>query len=284
MDQINLIKAESIAEESDQAAISALGTLLDDSRLYKSSKDYKELLDFVGRMKNFAPFNALLLQIQKPGLMYAATVRDWRIRFNRTIQEGARPLLIMWPFAPVALVYDVQDTQGDEIPEDALNTFIAYGDVSFQEIKKVIDKLHKKEIEVYLIDQGDGAAGSIRYKGSFKSGKKIVRQYKIQINMNHKAPVQLVTVFHELGHLFLGHIGEDKNLQIKGRMGLGLAQMEIEAESVAYVLAKRIGVDSKSAAYLSSHINKFDTEQSLDIYHIMWASGKIEALFKGSIF
>src|SRR6266481_5672276 len=44
---------------------SMLDQLLDDSRLYTQSKDFKELLEFVVRLRNFAPFNAMLLQVQK---------------------------------------------------------------------------------------------------------------------------------------------------------------------------------------------------------------------------
>ncbi|MBE7508242.1 MAG: hypothetical protein HS101_18425 [Planctomycetia bacterium] len=66
--------------------------LLTESRLYKHSKDYKDLLDFVVRLRNFAPFNAMLLQVQKPGLGYAASARDWLLRFGRKPKEGARPL------------------------------------------------------------------------------------------------------------------------------------------------------------------------------------------------
>lgn len=47
-----------------EAARSLLDQLLADSRLYTQSKDYKELLDFVVRLRNFAPFNAMLLQVQ----------------------------------------------------------------------------------------------------------------------------------------------------------------------------------------------------------------------------
>jgi hypothetical protein len=44
---------------------SLLDQLLADARLYTLGKDYKELLDFVVRLRNFAPFNAMLLQLQK---------------------------------------------------------------------------------------------------------------------------------------------------------------------------------------------------------------------------
>ena len=59
----------------NEAARSLLDQLLTDSRLYTQSKDYKALLDFVVRLRNFAPFNATLLQVQKPGLMYAASAQ-----------------------------------------------------------------------------------------------------------------------------------------------------------------------------------------------------------------
>jgi hypothetical protein len=55
---------------------SLLDQLLADSRLYSQSKDYMELLEFVSRLRNFAPFNAMLLQVQKPGLSYAASAHD----------------------------------------------------------------------------------------------------------------------------------------------------------------------------------------------------------------
>jgi hypothetical protein len=84
-----------------------LDKLLADPRLYTQSKDYKELLDFVARLRNFSPFNAMLLQVQKPVLSYAASARDWKERFDRTPKEGSRPLLILWPFGPVALDFEI---------------------------------------------------------------------------------------------------------------------------------------------------------------------------------
>ena len=86
-----------------------LDPLLSDARLYKTSKDYEELLDFVAKLPNFAPFNAMLLQLQKPGLTYAASAYDWKVRFGCYPKEDARPLIILWPFGPVAFVYDVMD-------------------------------------------------------------------------------------------------------------------------------------------------------------------------------
>jgi hypothetical protein len=102
-----------MAQETDQGGSSAtsgdgdrslLAHLLQRSRIYHTSEDYLKLLEFVWRLRNFAPFNAMLLQIQRPGLTCAASEHDWRTRFNRTIKEDARALVILWPFGPVGFV------------------------------------------------------------------------------------------------------------------------------------------------------------------------------------
>ena len=145
----------------EDATRSLLDQLLEDSRLYKSSKDYKDLLDFVVRLRNFAPFNAMLLQVQKPGLSYAASARDWRERFGRQPTTDARPLLILWPFGPVALVYDVQDTEGNSLPED-VSSFVARGPVDDSMLQNFQPLLRKRNIDLGWVDAGDHKAGVIR--------------------------------------------------------------------------------------------------------------------------
>jgi hypothetical protein len=122
---------------------SLLDQLLEDSKLYTKSKDFKELLDFVVKLRNFAPFNAMLLQAQKPGLSYAASARDWRERFGCHPKEGARPLIILWPFGPVAFVYDVLDIEGGRLPEDVAS-FIARGEINEAHLKSFAPLLQKK--------------------------------------------------------------------------------------------------------------------------------------------
>lgn len=93
--QPSLFWDEEAAEIDVDAARSLLDQLLADSRLYRGTLEYRSLLDLIVRLRNFAPFNAMLLQIQKPGLMYAASARDWGERFERWPKEDARPLLIL---------------------------------------------------------------------------------------------------------------------------------------------------------------------------------------------
>lgn len=187
-----------------------LDQLFIDSRLYTQSQDYKELLDFVVRLPNFAPFNAMLLQIQKPGLHFAASAHDWRERFRREPKPKARPLLILWPFGPVALVYDELDTTGKDLPRD-VRSFYAEGPIVSEQIEAFRSLLASRMIHSEMTDEGDRRAGSIRLVVRPQDPKEY-SQYKMSLNRNHQAPVQFVTIAHELAHLFLGHLGKMPSL------------------------------------------------------------------------
>lgn len=240
-------------QEDPEAERSLLADLLASSRLYLKGQDYLELLDFTSRLRNFAPFNAMLLQVQKPGLTYAASAWDWATRFNRTIKEGARPLLILWPFGPVALVYDVLDTEGDALPADVAQTFHATGPVTRSTIANCAIAIAKSGIQAKFVPSGDANAGKI-WCVRRSANRKERPDYQIRINSEHQPNVQFVTLVHELGHLFLGHLGPDKYLQVAQRPCMDLHQRELEAESLAYLVCKRHGVESKSRSYLADHV------------------------------
>ena len=268
MEQQDLYKTEGVRTLLDQ--------LLADSRLYTRSEDFKALLDFVVRLRNFAPFNAMLLQVQKPGLKYAASARDWRERFKRSPKEGARPLVILWPFGPVALVYDVLDTKGEPLPVDVAS-FFARGAINETQLKSFAPLLQKKNIEWYPVDQGDLKAGSIRVISRAATEKEATR-YRMHINRNHNPATQFTTLAHELAHLCLGHLGPDKKLNIPERPRLDHAQQEFEAESVAYLVCERNGIHSKSETYLSDFMRPDTTIDQIDIYQVMRAAGQVETL------
>ncbi len=262
--------------DSEQEERSLLDQLLEDSRLYKSGKDYLDLLDFISRMPNFAPFNALLLQIQKPGLRFAASKHEWRAAFQAEVKEGARPLLILWPCGPVALVYDVVDVVGGNIPID-VQSFVAKGPITKDLISKFIEKMRKKEIFVQPVDVGDTSAGSIRVLMP-PADNKTRGAYGIKINANHPPAVHFVTIAHELAHLFLGHLGKDIKRNIRDRRSKTHAEKELEAETVAFLVAKRNAVESRSETYLANYVDNHKTTDNLDFYQITRAAGQIETL------
>jgi hypothetical protein len=255
---------------------SLLDQLLRDSRLYRQSKDYRDLLDFVVKLRNFAPFNAMLLNIQKPGLGYAASAEDWLRRFGRTPRAKARPLLILWPFGPVALVFDVVDTEGRDLPADVA-FFPAHGPIDNARVGALCTRIARQNIVVRGFDGGDRSAGSIQLLRRATEAKKH-SEYRLDLNRNHAPPVQFATLVHELGHLFLGHLGPDRMLNIPERSGLDHTQEELEAESVSFILCERNGVASKAEAYLTRFVTTNATVDDIDVYQVMRAAGQVETL------
>ena len=95
-----------------------------------------------------------------------------------------------------------------------------------------------------------------------------------------------VTVVHELGHVFLGHLGgcdsetsDDDESGWPNRTWLGKNEKEIEAEAVAYLVASRAGVVPASAQYLKEYAKRADmTKVNLDL--IVRAAAQIERMAK----
>ena len=264
------------ADERDEAQGRALiDQLIAETGLYATSGAMKELFDFVARLKTMAPFNAMLLHTQKPGLSYAMTAQDWRKRFGRHPRPGARPLLILRPFGPVNFVYDVLDTEGRPLP-DAAFVFPTSGEVPRGFLERCPRALDKEDLRLIWIDQGDRSAGFARRITRHENPKK--RQvFEIAVNRNHPEPTQVVTLIHELAHVFLGHCGADPARGIKPYRPADVALEEIEAESVAYVVAKRSGLSPRSDSYLDTYKGSF---ADLDVYRVLTCVGRVEQLLK----
>jgi hypothetical protein len=255
---------------------SLLDRMLADSALYRNGPEFRALLDFVVKLRNFAPFNAMLLQIQRPGLRHAASARDWRERFSRYLKEDARPLLILWPFGPVALVYDAADTEGAPLPGHDVKIFEAIGPITSQNMIQFEAILERKNIVVHWYNGGIDDAGYIKAEPRANVDESPHR-YRLGVNVNHEPVVQFATLAHELGHLFLGHLRSDTQLKIQERR-LNDHQREIEAEAVAFLVCHRNGVTPRSERYLAHIVDGRQDVRSLDLYAIMRAAGQIETL------
>ena len=87
-------------------------------------------MEFCQRMKVLAPYNAMLVYIQRPGAKYLLNEGKWKNIFGRGIKPDARPILVLIPFGPLEYLFDVDDTY-------------ALLDSKFddKEMEKVIDEL-----------------------------------------------------------------------------------------------------------------------------------------------
>ena len=213
----------------------------------------------------------MLLHIQKPGLTFAATATDWGERFGRRVKPHARPLLILRTMGPVDFVFDIQDTEGRELPPGAYS-FPTLGNVTDSRLSSILEKLRRKGIEVICIDAGDANAGSIKmtWKSDSRNGK---NSYQLSLNRSHAAPTRFVTVAHELVHLFLGHLGADKGWRVRDRSLINDALKEAEAEMTAYLVAKRNGIEPRSESYLAKFKGAI---KDLNLFGIIRAANAVE--------
>lgn len=246
-------------QEQRVELISKLEELLVNVNDFRDSRAFYERLTFIKRSKYLAPYNAFLVSQQKESAQLVLSEKKWRQR-GRELKEGARPIVIMIPFGPVEFVYDVEDTEGAPIANLRPNVPIPYEvrdifgwDGNFRPLKSlyknIMYKCRMKGLLIYEKALDVGLAGKASYCGE-RRGKKAkgLEEYEIVINANHPEEVKLPTLIHELAHIFCGHLTHRKELSH--------ANMEFEAESVAYLYCYRNGFRPKSEQYLVEHLEE----------------------------
>lgn len=259
------------SDEAQPRERALIDQLIAATKLYDSSAAIQELLAFTIRLREFAPFNAMLLHIQKPGLTHAATAHDWWHRFGRVPKKGTRPLLVLRMKGPVDFVFDVQDTEGEDLPIDAFS-FPTFGKLSDDQFQTFMHAVSREKIDLVALDTGDAQAGWIRLliRSENEKSKNI---YQLAYNRNHPAPTRFVTVAHELAHLYLGHLGADNGRRVPDRSHTSYELREVEAEMAAYLVALRNGLKPRSESYLSEYKGALE---DLNLYAVTRTANAVE--------
>ncbi len=262
--------------------------------------------------------------IQRPGAKIIASEYEWKT-VERYVLPDAIPIIILWPFSPIRFVYELEDT-GPPISRENINDpFAAKGELSKTAWPALLSNLEKQKAFRIIIEprrEGFNKAGSVVEQGvlnftsgavigDFTSGAMIddftsgaiigdfarengatdrtrggVPSYRITVNDRLQPNERFVTVAHELGHIFCGHLGGNSvrfgNNDESGwpdRQNLGKNEKEIEAEAVAYLAASRAGIVANSASYIKDYAEKADLAK-VDLELIVRASARIERLAK----
>ncbi|MCS3679614.1 hypothetical protein GGP72_000223 [Salinibacter ruber] len=251
-------------ESQDPGEVAALSQLFRRSARYRRAEEYKQFLDFVGRFPQYSPYNAALLHVQNPGVSFTATRRQWRERFDRVPEPGARPYVILQPFGPVLFVYDLPDTEprsaeAQELPEKVTVPFAVEGELSDETWTRTLQNCRKQEkVAVRRSANLHRRHGGQVERSPFQTGPQNPSDclYRVVINKNLEREEQYGALAHELGHLFCGHLGTDEEAWWDECSGIGKPQKEIEAESVAYLACRRTGLHSISERYLHWHAER----------------------------
>ena len=274
---------------------------LDD--LYESVSDYGKtaafsgLLQFIVRNPYLAPFNAALIYMQRPGSTYVATAQTWAKK-GRQIKPGAQPLIRMVRFGPVGFCYDISQTDGPASvqAEPLLQQARQAAALNVDKFKQLLFELKFFGIkaEPFHYENGE-AVGSLQAVSwpeyveltSETTISKLHVFFLLRYEQNASRAEQMATIVHELGHFFCGHLPDPlgkkdkKGKEINRRYEkLTEAQQEFEAESVSWLVCKRLGISTRAERYLAYYAQQNEAIPRVSPEIILKAAGKIEALMR----
>ena len=257
----------------------AINGLFNEALNNRPDKAFQEFLAFAQRFSGLSVFNAMLLRVQMPGVTAVATARKWALR-GRYPKPGAWPLVILQPFGPVLFVYALEDTEGEEVEGERSNSLSASGAIGTCTFDHIVKKAEEQGVRVSVAAYGTTLAGFAQaghriYAKRFElTGSS--HRWDVIVNSNFDAPSRYATLAHELGHVYCGHLGGHPGGRWPPRTHLGVAERELEAEAVAWLVSNRNGVVPKSADYLSLHATRADLA-AISMFSILDAANRIEA-------
>jgi hypothetical protein len=230
------------------------------------------MINFIGRFRDYAPYNNMLVRVQNPSCAFYATQGDWLRRFERRLKEDARPMLILAPMHPVLLVYEIDQTEGPDLPEHMLNFAAFTGDWDNDYLNRSLENAARRDhIRVDFKRLSSSNAG-------FATIARADREFKMRIALHEELdnPSRFGVLCHELAHIYLGHLGTDKDYWWPSRKNLDHRTVEIEAEAVAFLVTTRLGLRGASAAYVSKFVAHGDIPKSVSLDLIAKVTSRIE--------
>jgi len=257
---------------------STLDDLARKSIAYRNSTAFREMIEFVAKFREYAPYNNMLVKVQNPSCGFYATEKDWIRRFDRRVVDDAKPMLILAPMHPVMLVYDLDSTEGSPLPKK-LKTFAqTEGDCDPKIFKRTMENVERDKILVQFKTLSSTNAGVATTRLSDSN-------YKMRIVIHDKLDdrSRYSVLCHELAHIYLGHLGTDKDNWWPCRINLTHSTVEIEAEAVSYIVTLRVGLKSQSDSYLSSHLRADGVPESVSLELISKVAGKLEEMGKRAL-
>lgn len=229
--------------------------------LFHSDK-YKQYLDTMSKFHSYSINNCLLISLQKPDATLVAGYTSWRDNFHRHVMKGEKGITIIAPTPykktyevvvkdaegrpvlnddgkPVteekvyvhqsyrtATVFDVSQTEGEPLPTimSDLNNPVENFDDYFDIIKDM------SPVPVRFDNITSGA------KGYYSPAK-----HEIVLQRGMSEEQTLKTLLHECAHARLGHGSDDDHLDRSTK--------EVQAESVAYVCCRALGLDTSEYSF-----------------------------------
>lgn len=266
------LRGEGAAAEE---VISTIDALLRQSAVYRTSKAFREMITFMGRFRNYSPYNNMLVRLQNPSCSFFATARDWRDKHRRSLVKDARPMLILAPMHPVLLVYDLDQTDGPPLPQKLLEFARFEGRFEARWLRNLVENAARYRIEVEFRHLSSTLGGfAAVHLGSADWKRRIV------VHSGLDEPSSFGVLAHEMGHVLLGHLGGDDDHWWPSRLSLEKNTVEVEAEAVAHIVTMRFGLRGASDAYLSGYVADAAVPTAVSLDYIAKVAGRIEQMGK----
>lgn len=268
------IITEAVATKKSEQTISQLVSNKDTKALaahlkegmknYLDSEQFRSFLDTMSKFHNYSLNNIHLLKMQNPNVSQVASFNKWKTDFERTVKKGSKALKIWVPyqvktkisanqnelsFSPsenemeekevtvtrfkLGNVFDVSQTEGKELPK-AINELT--GSV------KDYEDLYRAAKAVSMDNQVSISFEDIKRESA--NGYYSPDENRIVISKGLKGQEHILkTIFHEMAHSDLhrgtnAQYGDDQ-----------YRKQELQAESVAYVVANHFGFDTSSYSF-----------------------------------
>jgi hypothetical protein len=192
------------------------------------------------------------------------------------VKEDARPMLILAPNGPVMLVYDLDATEGKEVPLMLVDEFsMSEGTWKQEWIDNLLENAKNYRIQVDFKPLSSVHSGFAQYRLGEEAWK-----MRIVVHAGLDEPTRFGVLCHELAHILLGHFGSDGDHWWPTRFGLDHPTVEIEAEAAAYIVTRRLGLTGSSVAYVALQPHEGLVPATVSLDHIGRVVGLLERMAK----
>lgn len=251
---------------------------------FKNSDQFIRFVKFIERFTHYSRFNTMMVYIQDDSVTFFGGVSYWKKKWGRTVNEDAKPYIILAPNGPIMLVFDVMETDGTLSPEEFLikglgrKPLEVKGEISDKALKKAIDNITRWGFKVVF------------KKTSFFKGGHITTQLsgsnEICLKEGCTPTENFVVLLHEIAHLFLGHTGRKeinkhgtkKVVSLPSR-NIKRSTEELEAETISYLICKKLGITTQAAEYIAGYIKTVEDLTNFDTELVIKTTDRIEKEF-----
>lgn len=221
---------------------------------YFNSDTYKIFLQTMSKFNNYSLNNLFLIVAQKKDASAVASFNAWK-KLGRHVQKGQKALKIWAPYQVTRKDekgQPVLDKKGQEV-KDTRFRLVPVFDVSQTEGKELpkpvyeLEGTHQDYANLYRAAKETAAAKGVRLEISKEPmeahGYYSPTENKIVIRAGMSERETLSTIFHEMAHADL------HNPKALEGQKLTRTNKELQAESVAYVVANHYGLDTSSYSF-----------------------------------